>query len=288
MRLIPRSSSTRGKEEPQFRTMLSVFELTPPSRRSQIKHFGDAYAITYLTDVELCEGLVQFGRRSFAGNDNSITKINIPSTLRRIHNQAFYRSLRTPIRLHDGIDHIGGGAFAACIFTNFRIPPLITMIPIGMLDECSSMISLEMPENVTKIGYHAFTNCYFLRNVAIPPNAVNGDDRIFVDEGDDDEDEIMAAITDLIKLFGNSNARIISELQHRFDGRPKHKLVYYQSYNQGVLQNLIAAINMRSGQRRALRPKLNPTGNQQDCLGMTPLHILTCSSVHDRGVPCYH
>ena len=129
MRLIPRSSSTRGKEEPQFRTMLSVFELTPPSRRSQIKHFGDAYAITYLTDVELCEGLVQFGRRSFAGNDNSITKINIPSTLRRIHNQAFYRSLRTPIRLHDGIDHIGGGAFAACIFTNFRIPPLITIFP---------------------------------------------------------------------------------------------------------------------------------------------------------------
>jgi hypothetical protein len=51
-----------------------------------------------------------------------------------------------------------------------------------------------------------------------------------------------------------------------------------------VLQNLIAAINMRSGQRRTLRPKLDPTGNQQDCLGMTPLHILTCSSVHDIEV----
>lgn len=24
----------------------------------------------------------------------------------------------------------------------------------------------------------------------------------------------------------------------------------------------------------------NPTGLQQDCLGMTPLHILTCSTVH--------
>ena len=29
------------------------------------------------------------------------------------------------------------------------------------------------------------------------------------------------------------------------------------------------------------RGKLNPTGNLQDCLGMTPLHILACSSVHD-------
>ena len=86
---------------------------------------------------------------------------------------------------------------------------------------------------------------------------------------------------DLQRLFGNSNAIIIRELQHRFDGLLIHKLVYYQTYYQGVLHRLIATINTRSCQRRALRVKLDPTGNQQDCLGMTPLHILTCSSVHD-------
>jgi hypothetical protein len=48
-----------------------------------------------------------------------------------------------------------------------------------------------------------------------------------------------------------------------------------------VLQNLIAAINMTSCQHQTLRIELDPTGNQQDCLGMTPLHILACSSVHD-------
>ncbi|MFN9898792.1 MAG: hypothetical protein ACK55Z_08380, partial [bacterium] len=58
-------------------------------------------------------------------------------------------------------------------------------------------------------------------------------------------------------------------------------IVYYQTYYHGVLQILIAAINTRSGQSRTLRSKLDPTGNQQDCLGMTPLHILTCSSIHD-------
>jgi hypothetical protein len=31
---------------------------------------------------------------------------------------------------------------------------------------------------------------------------------------------------------------------------------------------------------------LDPTDNQQDCLGMTPLHILTCSSVH--SLELYH
>jgi hypothetical protein len=40
---------------------------------------------------------------------------------------------------------------------------------------------------------------------------------------------------------------------------------------------------MRSGQHQA-RGKQDLTGNQQDCLGMTPLHILACSSVHDLEV----
>ena len=87
-------------------------------------------------------------------------------------------------------------------------------------------------------------------------------------------------ITDLQLLFG-SEAEIIRMLKHRFHGLPIHSIVYYQSYNQGVLQRLLAAVDMRSGQGRTLRSMLDPTGNLQDCLGMTPIHILACSSIHD-------
>jgi hypothetical protein len=114
--------------------------------------------------------------------------------------------------------------------------------------------------------------------VAFPPNAYLGN-HIFIDNDDD----VMNTSTDLWLLFG-SDAAIMRELMYRFDGLPIHKLVYYQSYNQGVLQHLIAAMNMRSGQHRTLRSKLDPTGIEQDCLGMTPLHILTCSSVHDLEI----
>jgi hypothetical protein len=138
------------------------------------------------------------------------------------------------------------------------------------------MFSLELPENVTYIGYEAFSYCYCLRNVAFPPNVVFGFE-IFIRAG-------IQTDTDLYQLFGDSNASIIWELMHRFDGLPIHRIVYYQLYNQGVLQRLVAAINLRSVQRRTLRSKLNPTGNQQDCLGMTPLHILTCSSAHNLEV----
>jgi len=230
-----------------------------------------------LTEVELCEGLVEIGVESFSWCYHSITKINIPNSLQRIKDWAFYHSLRCPIRLHNGIESIGQYTFAHCIFTNFRVPPLITVIPKGILYWCKSMFSLELPKNVMEIENYAFYYCYCLRNGAFPPNAVINEN-IF---GEGSEIER----SDLPLLFG-SIAEIIRQLQHRFDGLPIHRIVYYQSYNRGVLQNLFAAINMRSGQRQSLRKKLDPTGSQQDCLGMTPLHILTCSSVHDLELYC--
>jgi hypothetical protein len=226
-----------------------------------------------LTEVELCEGLVEIGAYAFRFCGHSITKLNIPTSLRRISDDAFWGSLRCPIRLHDGIESIVDGAFAACIFTNFRVPPLVTVIPSGVLWNCKSLFSVELFENISEIKVSAFEYCYCLRNVAFPPNAVFGDN-IFINESLD------TSFSDLYQLFG-TEAEIIRELQHRFDGLPIHSIVYFQLYNQGVLQILLAAINMRSCQRRTLRPKLNPTGNQQDCLGMTPLHILACSSVHN-------
>ena len=230
-----------------------------------------------MAEVELCEGLVEIGESSFGYCYHSITKINTPNSLRRINNYAFWNSLRTPIRLHDGIESIGTNAFAHCIFTNFRVPPLITVIPLRMLFGCSSMFSLELSEHIKKIGNGALKSCYCLRNVAFPPDAVFGDD-IFIGSKGLVGRHIMDTVTDLQLLF-MSELEIIRELQHRFDELPIHRIVYYQSYNQGVLLILIAAINMTSGQCRM--SMLDPTGNEQDCIGMTPLHILTCSSVHD-------
>jgi hypothetical protein len=216
-----------------------------------------------LTEVELCEGLVEIGLSCFSWCGNSITKINMPTSLRRITDYAFNYALRTPIRLHDGIESIGGRAFFGCIFTNFRVPPLITVLPISMLYNCKALFSVEILHNITRINDGAFCNCYCLRNVAFHPYAVIGNN-ILGEQGSFER-------CDLYQLFG-SIEEIISELQHRFDGLLIHSIVYYQSYHQGVLQNLMDTI------------KLDSTGNQQDCLGMTPLHILTCSSVHDIEV----
>jgi hypothetical protein len=137
------------------------------------------------------------------------------------------------------------------------------------------MFSLEIPQNLAEIEKWAFIDCCSLRNAAFPPTAVFGN-LVFMS---------LNTNTDLQQLFG-SIVEIVRMLKHRFDGLLIHSIVYYQSYTEGVLQILLATINSRSGQSRTLRSKLNPTGNQQDCLGMTPLHILACSSVHDLEVYC--
>lgn len=109
------------------------------------------------------------------------------------------------------------------------------------------------------------------------PDAVFGDDIFSTDN-----------MTDLYQLFGSEEARIIRELQHRFDILPVHRLVYYQSYNQGVLQRFQTALNTRSHhyQRRKLRSKLDLISNRQDCLGMTPTYSCMLDRRQSGAVLC--
>jgi hypothetical protein len=46
-----------------------------------------------LTDVELCEGVVEIGQSSFAWCSHPITNITIPNSLRRINDHALHGSL---------------------------------------------------------------------------------------------------------------------------------------------------------------------------------------------------
>jgi hypothetical protein len=54
---------------------------------------GTFWGRNKLTEVELCEGLVEIGERSFEYCDHSIKKIIIPTSLRRINDSAFLLSL---------------------------------------------------------------------------------------------------------------------------------------------------------------------------------------------------
>ena len=63
-------------------------------------------------------------------------------------------------------------------------------------------------------------------------------------------------------------------LQYRFNRLPVHSKIYYISYyNQMTSEEILNSIIIGEN------GELDPTGLRQDCLGMTPLHILACSTV---------
>jgi len=253
---------------------------------------------TKLEEVDLCEGLQEIGDSAFH-DCLALKHFTIPSTVKRIGEHAFYNTSLISLHLPDGVESVGGLAFLQCKFPNFRIPPLVTTISQGIFYRCQCLFSLELPESTRQIKDDAFSRCRSLRNAAIPPNAGTGRglfahcadlQQLFGSEAQIAVppnallEDVFEDCSDLQQLFG-SEGEIIDALRHRFDGLPIHKILYYQSYHPVTLDQLNKATNMRSGQSRTLRSKLDPTGKEQDCLGMTPLHILACSTIQD--LPLY-
>jgi hypothetical protein len=107
---------------------------------------------------------------------------------------------------------------------------------------------ISIPSTVHSIDSEAFGNCSLLRNVAISPSSTLGDEAFL---------QSFQTFKDIDCTF--------DMLKSRFDDLPLHKLCFdhshqlMESINRGTPADFVKA----------------------DCLGMTPLHVLTCSGMHD-------
>jgi hypothetical protein len=99
-----------------------------------------------------------------------------------------------------------------------------------------------------------------LQNFALSPGTV-------IDE------HAFCKCTDLLQVF-QSETKMTKALQRRFDGLPVQETCYNQSFRPVTTEVLNDLMKM----------KIDPSGKHQDCLGMTPLHILACSTVHSLEV----
>ena len=212
----------------------------------------------------------------------------------------------THIKLPTSITTIDKCAFYNCNIQHFHIPPLITKFNISSLGNNNNLVSLEIHDNVTYIQDNVtlnnktseikgMTSLISLRNVALPPSSTS------TKEGVEEEVQeckldpcrvggktLLTRCTSLIE-FGFSEAEgdetyINDALRQRFENLPIHKICYHHCYNdtQSTLTQLTKEIIPSLWKR-----ELNPTGKQQDCLGMTPLHILACSTKQQNSMEIY-
>ena len=218
-----------------------------------------------LTEVILSEGIEVIGQAAFK-SCNSLVSVTLPSSLKVVGVEAFEGcDVLNEIHIPDTIEKIHTRAFKGCNFTNFRIPPSLgNFLDISIVDN-TSLVSLELPESVTHMpGKYPGTLLETLRNVAFPSKCVI--------------EATGHSYKDLWLVFpGGFNNTIITALRQRFDDLPIHKMCYYQSYHdtEHTLQSLEREINQCS---LTISSQVNTTGKDQDCLGMTPLHILACST----------
>jgi len=217
---------------------------------------------TKLEEVELSEGLLKIGAQAFE-YCNKLKRINIPSTVAIIEGWAFAYTAISNIHIPD-VEINGMYAFAATNLIKFTVPSQTTSTQ-GMFSCCGHLMSVELPVSVRHIEGDAFSYCSSLRNVALSFDAeVVVSDQFY-------------KCRDLHKLLGTTE-QLINALKHRFDNLPIHKMIYYQSYTNMTVDQLNNATEARVSRRRS---KINPTGKQQDFFGMTPLHILACSTVQN-------
>ena len=228
-----------------------------------------------LKEVELCDGLQVIEKQAFI-SCFKLKRLTIPNTVRSIGTLAFCHAYQLQyLQLPEGIENMGRYTFSHNRCPTLRIPPSLTRITSHFIGGCQSMFSIELSEDVTDIECTALQVYYHsLRNIAFPLNVQ------FVDIDEIEDEEAMSKVfdecTDLQQLYYGSDERLINILKRRFDNLPIHKMIYYQSYNKMTVEQLNEATTMK---KRVLGSNLNPTGNLRDCLGMTPLHILACSTV---------
>lgn len=218
---------------------------------------------TRLTKVILPTNLQEIKEYAFYMCE-SLVSIEFPSSLRVIGRLAFQDTGLTVFNLPDTVED--WGYFCGCKLPNFRMPLLITKFDpsnFGAADE-NHIVSIELPETLKQVTYSKNIHSLLLesRIIAFPAECS-------IDMGDNVDDEEKTNHIDFV-----------SQLQHRFDGLPVHKICYYHSYHD-------AAKNMRDIQR-VIHPwstktrcgKLSEVGKRQDFQGMTPLHILVSSTKH--------
>ena len=223
-----------------------------------------------LLEVYISEGVQEIRGGAF-DNCKSLVSVNFPSSLKVIEEAAFIgcKGLNE-VHFPDTVEAIKRHAFYCCNLQSFRVPPLLLEVDMRIIDGNKCLVSLEVSENVTTLKeFYGNIDLNSLRNIAFPSCTVMEGAKC-----------IWGGCNDLEVAFPNENEEddeISNALKHRFDDLPIHKICYYQSYHptETVMQNLKREINPWTAN---ILGQLNASGKEQDCLGMTPLHILACST----------
>lgn len=263
-----------------------------------------------LKEIHLNEGLVQIGGCSFH-TCTSLAIVKFPAALKLIGESAFRNcekladvqfSLDTTATGAPRLEHIGNSAFRGCkslrrVTISAKLIDMESFSDCEQLMEvntcsglrhikhrafgnCDQLIAVKLRDGV-KIDKSAFQNCSSLRNVGISSCSFEGCHDIISLFGS--QSDMNSALADSALVCNALGKR--DEIESRFSSLPVHKLCYHHSgcNTDEIAEQIKKAIVIESVDKTlGMTEGLHPF--TRDCLGMTPLHVLTCSTTHSLNL----
>jgi len=132
------------------------------------------------TDYEVPESVKTLATDSFRGV-SALQTIRLPDGLKRIEEEAiFYCTNVQNLTLPDSLEYLGFNALKGIAITSLTVPQGIT--EISGIQNCSQLQTVDLPSQLTKLGWACFASCGALTTVtcrAATPPAITASDHVF-------------------------------------------------------------------------------------------------------------
>lgn len=105
---------------------------------------------------------------AFFGAKN-LTAVNLPDTLEKIGQEAFYNCGLTSLTLPSALTEIGSGAFQGCAgIPEVEIPAGMIEVPSRCFGDCTGLKNVVLPDGIIGLAQYAFDGCTDLESINIP------------------------------------------------------------------------------------------------------------------------
>lgn len=234
LRSIILPDSLHTLEEGAFRDCTSLKSISIPNGITSISN-ELFYGCSSLKTVSLNNNITTIGIRAF--KKSGIESIELPNSIQQIEHQAFSASMLKAIELPTSITYIKSYCFEDCV-NLIDITLHAKEIDSYAFRNCTSLTTINLPQNLESINVDAFRGCTNLLEFSIPSSVTNISPSILWDCPNLNKLTIGNGLTGLPHYHTQYSGRDCSTLgSYNYYGRDDCNKTYLQGLKKVIIED---------------------------------------------------